>query len=164
MPRVRFLVIFLVLLGVFELTLLFDPVDRSVVRPFTHEIAVASGGILRNVASGVVVNGTMIVAPCFAVDIHNGCNGVEATMFIVAAVLAFPATWPQRAIGALAGTALIQIANLIRVVSLFLIGCYRRSWFEAAHLAVWQTIIFALAVGFFIMWSRRSVPVNASSA
>jgi len=162
-PRFRFIIIFLLLLAVFEFTLLIDVVDRDVVIPFTSSIAVVSGGIIRIIQPGVHVIGTTLSAPCFAVDIRNGCNGVEATLFVVAAVLAFPASLPKKLIGVVIGTALIQLANLVRVVTLFLIGCHRRSWFEAFHLAVWQTAIFALAVGFFIVWSRRSVPANVAS-
>ncbi len=161
MPRIRFIVIFLVLLAAFEFTLLIEAVDQRVVRPFTSSIATVSGSIIRWSERDVRVNGTTISAPCFAVDIHNGCNGLEATFFIVAAVLAFPATWPKRALGVVAGTLLIQLANLIRVATLFFIGCHHRAWFETFHLAIWQTVIFALAVGFFILWSRRGTMTDA---
>jgi exosortase H (IPTLxxWG-CTERM-specific) len=163
-PRLRFIVVFLVLLAVFELTLLIDAVDRAVIRPLTNSIAVVSGSVIGLTERNVRVNGTMITSPCFAVDIHNGCNGVEATMFIVAAVLAFPATWKKRLIGVAIGAAIIQVANLLRVVTLFIIGCHRRAWFETFHLAVWQTVIFALAVGFFIVWSRRSLLTNVPNS
>ncbi|MGZ5476778.1 MAG: exosortase H [Thermoanaerobaculia bacterium] len=164
MPRLRFIIVFLVLLAAFELTLLIDDVDRVVIRPLTNTIAAVSGSIIALTERGVRVSGTMITSPCFAVDIHNGCNGVEATMFIVAAVLAFPATWARRLIGVAIGAALIQVANLLRVVTLFLIGCHRRAWFDTFHLAVWQTAIFAVAVGFFIVWSRRALLTNAPNS
>ena len=163
MPRLRFILIFLILLAVFEFTLLIDRVDRGVILPLTNGIASVAGSILAMTESGIRVSGTMITSPCFAVDIHNGCNGVEATLFIVAAVLAFPARWLRRVAGILIGAAIIQVANLLRVVTLFLIGCHRRAWFETFHLAVWQTVIFAIAVGFFIAWSRRSLVTNAAT-
>ena len=163
MPRVRFITIFLLLLALFEFTLLLDSVDKNVIRPLTGGIANVSGSVLAMTERGIRVSGTTITAPCFAVDIHNGCNGVEATLFIVAAVLAFPATWLKRLLGVLIGAAIIQVANLIRVVTLFLIGCHRPAWFETFHLAVWQTVIFAVAVGFFILWSRRSVVTDAAT-
>jgi exosortase H (IPTLxxWG-CTERM-specific) len=162
-PRARFIVIFLVLLAAFEFTLLIDVVDARVVRPFTAGIASVSAKIIGAVEPRLRVTGTVISAPCFAVDIQNGCNGLEATFFVVAAVIAFPAPWKKRVLGALAGTAIIQLANLARVVSLFLIGCHRREWFETFHLAVWQTVIFALAIGFFIVWSRNSALSNRAS-
>lgn len=162
-PRVRFIVVFLILLAAFEFTLLIDAVDQKVVRPFTTSIAAVSTTIIRWSEPQARVAGTTIIAPCFGVDIHNGCNGLEATFFVIAAVIAFPATWAKRAIGVVVGTILIQLANLIRVVTLFLIGCRHRAWFDMFHLAVWQTLIFALAVGFFILWSRRSALTDAPS-
>lgn len=163
MARVRFLVTFLILLAVFEFSLLIEAVDRQAILPFTSSIAVVSGSIIRVAERDVRVSGTTISAPCFAVDIRNGCNGVEATLFVLAAVLAFPAAWIRKFLGVLIGAAIIQLANLIRVVTLFLIGCRHRAWFDTFHLAVWQTAIFGLAVGFFVLWSRRSVQANAAA-
>jgi len=165
MPRVRFIVIFLALLAALEFVLLIDVFDSYAVQPFTRQIANVAGLIIGAMEPGVRINGTIISSPCFAVDIKNGCNGLEATFFVLAAVIAFPAVWRDRIIGIIIGAVLIQFANMARVVTLFLIGCHRREWFETFHLAVWQTVIFALAVGFFIFWSRRSAPKkNAAPA
>lgn len=164
MRRIRFVIVFLVLLAAFEVPLLLDSVDRAVVRPFTNGIAQVSGVVLGFFEKGLVVRGTTISGRCFAVDIHNGCNGLEATLFLVAAVIAFPATLRLRAIGTAAGVVIVQLANLIRIVSLFLIGCYKPQWFQAFHLAIWQTIIFAIAVGFFLIWTRRATTPDAVGA
>jgi exosortase H (IPTLxxWG-CTERM-specific) len=157
--------VFLVLLAAFEIPLLMPSVDRAFVRPFTTGIAHVSGAIIGLVQHDSVVRGTIISGRCFAVDIRNGCNGLEASLFLLAAVLAFPAPAKMRAIGAMFGFAIVQLANLIRIVSLYLIGCYRPDWFAAFHLAIWQTIIFAIAVGFFLVWTRRVTAVtDAASA
>ncbi len=149
------------LLALFEIPLLLDPVDRTVIRPFTAGIAAVSGATLHLFGEAVRVEGTVISGSCFAVDIKNGCNGAEATLFVIAAVLAFPATWRSRVAAVVIGGLILQIANLIRVVTLYLIGCHRRAWFESFHLAVWQSIIFAVAIGFFLIWSRRAKLVHA---
>lgn len=153
--RRRFLLLFAVLLIAFEATLLNEWVDARLVRPFTTGIAVVSTAVLRMLAVPVSVHGTNIVGSCFAVNIQNGCNGLEAMLFLAAAVLAFPAAWRQRLAAAAAGALIIQVVNLLRVVTLYLVGCYRREWFETMHLAFWQTVIFATAVLFFVAWTRR---------
>jgi exosortase/archaeosortase family protein len=84
-------------------------------------------------------------------------------LFLVAAVLAFPATARQRLLATFLGILLIQAVNLIRVTSLFLVGCHRRAWFESFHLAIWQTIVFATAVIFFAAWTRRATVADADS-
>ena len=45
-PRARFLVLFFLLLALFEIPLLLEPVDRNVVQPFTAGIATISGSLL----------------------------------------------------------------------------------------------------------------------
>jgi exosortase H (IPTLxxWG-CTERM-specific) len=162
-PRWRFLLRFALLLLLFELPLLTTPVDNYVARPLSAAIAAASGAILRVMREPVVVKGTIISAPCFAVNIQNGCNGLETMLFLVAAILAFPALPRQRFVATLLGILLIQAVNLIRVTSLYLVGCHRREWFESFHLAIWQTIVFATAVIFFAAWSRRAAVVDARS-
>ena len=161
-PRVRFLLVFFLLLALFEIPLLLEPVDRTLVQPFTRGIATVSGALLGFMAQDVEVAGTMILSPCFSVNINNGCNGLEATLFLLAAVLAFPAPPRARLAAALTGVLLIQGVNLVRVLSLYLIGCYRREWFDTAHLAVWQTIVFAVAILFFARWTRGRSPQSAA--
>jgi exosortase H (IPTLxxWG-CTERM-specific) len=161
--RWKFLLRFALLLAVFELPLLTRPVDQYVARPVSTAIAATSGAILRVIGERVVVTGSIISAPCFAVDIQNGCNGLETMLFLVAAVLAFPATARQRVIATIFGILLIQAVNLIRVVTLFLVGCHKRAWFESFHLAIWQTIVFATAVIFFAAWTKRATVADADS-
>lgn len=162
MRRVRFLAIFIGTLVVLETLLLVEPIDARVIRPFSAAVAAAAGAILRVLGEPVRTSGTMISGTCLAIDIHNGCNGVEVMLFVAAAVLAFPVSWRQRLVAAVAGAVLLQLANLIRVVSLYLIGCHRPAWFDAFHLAVWQSVMFALAIGYFLIWSRRARLIHAA--
>ena len=155
--RVLFLLKFVVLLIVFEVPLLLEPVDRYVVRPLSAWITAAAGGVLAAMSQHVAVSGTIIASPCFSVNIQNGCNGLETVLFLIAAVLAFPSSARQKAIATAMGVVLIQAINLIRVVTLYLVGCHRPEWFASFHLAIWQTIVFATAVLFFAAWSRRAV-------
>ena len=137
----RFLLRFIIILAVLYVPLTIRQVDTAVVAPFSRLIAVVSGSLLNLIGQGVVVSGVVLDAAGHAVSIQNGCNGIEAIVFLVAAILAFPATWRQRAIGLIAGIALIQILNLLRVITLFLINRYQPQMFELFHLAVWQTVI-----------------------
>jgi exosortase family protein XrtM len=155
--RWLFLLRFAVLLVVFEVPLLVPAVDKNVVRPLSASIAAAAGTVLNAGNQHVVVKGTIMASPCFSVDIKNGCNGLETVLFLLAAVLAFPASAAQKVLAGAIGAVLIQAINLIRVTTLYLIGCHRPEWFASFHLAIWQTIVFATAVLFFAAWSRRAV-------
>ncbi len=162
MTPARFLIRFIVLLAVLYLPLTLQSVDTAVVVPFSRAIAVVSGALLNVLGQHVTVSGVILAAGSHAVSIQNGCNGIEAVVFLVAAILAFPATWRQRVVGLVAAIAVIQILNLVRVVTLFLLNRYKPQLFELFHLAIWQTVIGGAAIALFYVWTTRvHVPKRA---
>ena len=90
----------------------------------------------------------------FAVSIEAGCNGVEATIVLLAAILAFPAPWRSKIIGLAAGIVAVQGLNVVRVISLFYLGQWDRDWFEWAHLYVWQALIMLDVLIVWLVWVR----------
>ncbi len=156
MRRARFLIVFFVLLALFETPLLLPAVDAAVVQPITTGIAAVSGRLLHALGEDVTTRGMSISGPCFSVEIKNGCNALEATLFLVAAILAFPAPWKEKLAAVGIGVVLLQILNLARVVSLYWIGCHQPAAFETFHTVIWQTVIFGATIGFFMLWSRRA--------
>ncbi len=163
-PRVRFVVKFALLLLIFYAVVTPAPVDRAVIVPISHLLAVVSGAVLNLFGQHVVVTGTVIAGPGFAVDIKNGCNGIEAIVFLCAAIFAFGAPLRARLTGIVMTCAAIELLNVIRIVSLYLIGRYRRASFDTFHLAVWQTIVFAAAVFIFAAWTARVQRTDAAAA
>ncbi|HEV7920750.1 MAG TPA: exosortase H [Thermoanaerobaculia bacterium] len=162
--QVLFLVRFFLLLAAFYAVVSLEVVDRWFVAPFTHGIAIVSAALLNLIGQHVEVVGTAIRNDAFAVQIQNGCNGLEAVVFLCAAILSFPATWRQRGLGILATVVGIEAVNLIRVVSLFLLGRYHPDVFQLFHLAIWQAIILGIAALMFYGWTTRAVkPAPVSS-
>ena len=137
--------------------------DRVVV-PFTEFLVNVSSVLLAALGERTRSLGTVIQSPAFAVDVKNGCNGIEAALLLIAAMLAFPASAKRRVVGIAAGLALIQGVNLFRIVSLFWLGVHHRDVFELFHAAVWQTALILLAVGIFLAWSRGAVGGGQSEA
>ncbi len=117
-------------------------ISTSIVTLFDANV-VASGNVIRNAVNG------------FAVSIEAGCNGVEATIVLVAAMLAFPAPWRYRAIGIAIGIAAVQVLNIVRVISLFYIGQWDFAVFEWAHQYVWQALIMLDVLVVWLIWVRR---------
>jgi len=158
---------FAVLLVVFYFGVAWRPVNDALVVPFTAGIARVSAAILRVLGEDVAVSGTEIRSARFAVNIENGCNGVETALLFGAAVLAFPAPWRRRLLGLAAGFAAIQAINLLRVVSLFWIGAHRPAMFNASHTVLWQSIVVLCGVLLFLAWATReqrarvAAPVDA---
>jgi len=157
-PEARFLIVFLVVLAVSFAFLAWRPINDAVVEPFTGQIAKLSGVALRALGQDVTRVGTMLRSPRFAVNIRNGCNGVEAMVILLAAIVAFPAPWKARLIGLAAGAVAIQVVNLVRVVALFLTGAYLPRFFDTSHTVVWQSLVILSAVLIWILWARRVAP------
>jgi exosortase/archaeosortase family protein len=80
----------------------------------------------------------------------------RATWLFCAAVLSFRAPLMRKLPGLLAGTVLLQILNLVRIVTLYWIGLYSPDIFEAAHMEIWPTVFIIVAIVLFIGWIEWS--------
>lgn len=153
----RFLIIFpLLVIALFTLELL--PWGQTwLVQPWTAFIADVSAAAIRLFDDRVLAQGKIIwdQTSGFAVAIEAGCNGIEAAIILMAAMLAFPAaTWNQRFIGIILGLTTVQGLNILRIISLFYIGQWNRTVFEWAHLYVWQALIMLDVLLVFLFWLR----------
>ena len=163
-PQVLFLVKFFAVLVAAYLLIAWNPVNDHVIVPFTAGIARTSGALLQLMGQEVTVSGTVIRSSRFAVNINNGCNGVEAMLILLASIVAFPATLKARAIGLLLGAFAVQVLNAIRIISLYLLGAYQPRLFDLFHTAVWQIVIIMAAIGFFLAWSARVAPARVANS
>jgi exosortase H (IPTLxxWG-CTERM-specific) len=153
---IRFFVLFLVLQAVLFGAELTPWAQQYFVVPWTNALAAISAGIVTLVDPDVVAVGKVLRSTQngFAVSIEAGCNGVEATIVLLAAVLAFPAPWKNKAIGLLAGVTAVQGLNIVRVISLFYLGQWNMEVFEWAHLYVWQALIMLDVLVVWLVWVR----------
>ena len=161
--QVLFLAKFFAVLVAAYLLIAWNPVNDRVIVPFTAGIARVSGALLNLIGQTVTVSGTMIASSRFAVNINNGCNGVEAMLILLACIVAFPATLKARAAGLALGALVVQVVNAIRIITLYLLGAYQPRLFDLFHTAVWQIAVIIVAIGFFLVWSARVAPHRAPS-
>jgi exosortase H (IPTLxxWG-CTERM-specific) len=136
------------------------------VMPWTNTLAAISAGIVKVFDSGVVYHGKVLQSANsgFAVSIEAGCNGVEATIVLVAAILAFPAPWTRKLAGLAIGIVAVQGLNIVRVISLFYLGQWNFNVFEWAHLYVWQALIMLDVLIVWLLWVRTLPRVSPSSS
>lgn len=157
----RFAATFLVLVFLLRWLVTVGPVERVLHEPLCTVIAWLSGGILTPFGD-VVVRGNKLAFDGFWVQVVEACNGVLPTTIYLAAVFAFPTTWTARFWGAAIGIPSIFVFNLIRVVSLLILGAYWPSVFEQVHIYVWQTLVVALSMGVWIFWAEYFVRPTAA--
>lgn len=151
----RFSGLFLILLLVFFGIGMTNVVYDSIVMPFTSAIASLSAAILTTFDADVsAVSNILKSKSGFSVSIESGCNGVEATMILCAAVLAFPASIIQKLVAIIAGFVTIQIFNMMRIVSLFYLGQWNMEVFDWAHLYLWPSLIVVDVIVVFLVWLR----------
>jgi exosortase H (IPTLxxWG-CTERM-specific) len=166
---VRFFLGFLVLQAMlfgFELT---PWAQTWFVVPWTDALAAISAGLVRWFDPQVLAQGNVLQSAHngFAVSIEAGCNGVEATIVLVAAILAFPAPWQRKLVGLAVGIVAVQALNIVRVISLFYLGQWNFDAFEFAHRYVWQALIMLDVLIVWLLWVRtlpRTAPPRPAVA
>ncbi|MDP5053763.1 MAG: exosortase H [Congregibacter sp.] len=152
----RFVILFsVILLGLFTLELL-DPVQAAVIQPFTGGLADLSAAIMMPFDEHVRASGRIIshTQTGFAVSIEAGCNGVEAAIVLIAAVLAFPASWGRKLVAITLGFLAIQIMNIARIISLFYLGQWNLEVFTWTHLYLWPVLIMLDVLVVFMLYLR----------
>lgn len=152
----RFLATFVALAAVLFAAELTQPVQRSLVLPWTEGLARAAVGLITLADPHVVASGRIIESTRngFAVSIEAGCNGVEAALILAAAIAAFRAPWLKKAIGIAAGLVAVQALNIVRVITLFYLGQWSLAAFEWAHLYLWQALIMVDVLVVWLVWLR----------
>lgn len=152
----KFFIYFFVIQGVLFTLELWRPVREKAIDPFTAGLAFVSAWIVGLFDQGVQSSGIVLhhIPNDFAVSIEAGCNGVEAMIILVAAILAFPASWKHKLVGLGLGFVAIQFLNLLRLISLFYIGQWSYAVFEWTHLYLWQALIMLDALIFWLVWIR----------
>ena len=161
----KFVIVFaVVLVGLFTLEML-EPVQAAVIQPFTGWLATVSAAIIMPFDDAVVASGRIIehTTAQFAVSIESGCNGVEATIVLIAGVVAFPASWKQKLVAILLGFLAIQVLNLARIISLFYLGQWNLDIFTWTHLYLWPVLIMLDVLVVFALYLRYLTPAQVEA-
>lgn len=160
----RFSVIFITLILSLLLLEIYEPVRQAVILPFTSALASFCTWLIQFFDSSVVTFKDIIEDPTtgLSIQIAPGCNGVEAMIILLAAVLAFPSPWFYKLKGLFWGFLAIQSLNTVRIISLFYLLQWDRDWFMFFHTYLWQALIVLDALVVWLIWLRY-LPANPNS-
>lgn len=152
----RFLLIFLLIQGALFGVEMLQPVQKSIILPWTSLLADSSSWLMSAFDPNIATSGKVVRSTLngFAVSIEPGCNGVEAMIVLLAAITAFPAPLTYKIKGLIWGFIAIQGMNLLRIISLFYLGQWSQALFDWAHLYIWQALIMLDALIVFLIWIR----------
>jgi exosortase H (IPTLxxWG-CTERM-specific) len=158
----RFLVLFPVCLlsgfGLLQVAFVHAGVER-----FTLGLVKVCAALIHAFGGQALVSGAILQSPAngFAVQVEDGCNAVNVTILLWAAILTYPAPWLQKVKGLAAGALILHSVNLLRVISLYYLGQYSRAWFDFAHMYLWESLLVLDTLVIFWLWAsvvRRSLP------
>ena len=150
----QFLLLF-VLVGLIAYGLVYlPPVREHLIAPFTIGITHLSGWLIKLFGGQVWIDGNTLSISGFAVQVLDMCNGVEATIILLAAILAFPAPWLYKFKGLFIGILTVHTLNILRIISLLYLGVYKPAWFHWVHWYLWDSLIMLDILIVFLTWIR----------
>ena len=136
-------------------------IREHLIVPFTVGITQFSAWLIQLCGGQVWLYSNTLSMPGFALQILDSCNGLEASIILWAAILAFPAPWSYKFKGLIIGTLAIQSLNILRIISLLYLGAYQEEWFDGIH-QLWSFLMMLDIVIVFLIWIRcLSTPVQS---
>jgi exosortase/archaeosortase family protein len=148
----RVILAFLLYLLAGTFALLLPAIDRMFVTPWTEANASSAAALASALGQKTYVNGTVLTSSGGRMSVKNGCNGVEAFVILVSAVLASPVGIGRRFLGVLVGAAAVFGLNILRLLNLLFVLVHYPQRLDFFHIYIWQTLIVLLAFGVFMFW------------
>jgi exosortase/archaeosortase family protein len=153
-PWLRFAIGFGSLALLSELVYYGFALDSQAMRVYLEVLARISATILERLTDGIQVRGTLISGSLFSVEIAQGCDAYRICALLAAAMLAFPASWRQKAIGLVLGLLWLNALNFVRICGLYFIGGLHYPEFHRAHVIYFPIFLILMTVVAWIAWVR----------
>ena len=135
--------------------------ESSLFEPYLRFNAHVSGRVLGWIGYEVHTAGSSISSGGFSVNVARGCDASEPSALFVAAMVAFPAPFLLKLCGIFFGLSMLAILNVVRIVSLFLVGVHIPALFHTMHTEIWQVLFIAITMVLFLLWLLWATRVGA---
>ena len=155
---IRFCVIFLGLLIV--LTTTFPFLSDRFNPQLTWLMAVTAdvtGFLLKFFGTSVIVSGRVVSLNNFSMEVVGECTGLYEMLIFLAAMIAYPANYRKKLIGAGLGIPLLYVINIIRMIFIAIVGNWSPKTFDFMHLYFWQVAMILIIVSVWILWIEKVV-------
>ncbi len=154
-PWLRFAAVFGVLAIASELAYYGLILESETFQAYLAALARTAAGVLNALGSDVSVHRAQISGQGFAVEVAHGCDALQVSALLTSAVIAFPAPVGHKLRGIALGLLLIQGVNLLRIVTLFLVGTHFADVFQTVHEVVWPGALIVITIAAWILWVRQ---------
>ena len=109
----------------------------------------AANWALQRLHQKTSVAGNTITANRFSFQVARGCDAAEPVWLLTSAIIAFPAGFWRKLMGIVAGTFVLLVINLLRLVILFFVARNHPGLYDTLHEVLLPAVFIMLAI---IMW------------
>lgn len=128
---------------------------NGMLEPYCTLNANIAGSFLRLFIHDLTIDGATISSAGFSILIGDVCTGIIPMIILTSAILAYPSKIYPKLKAIAFGIITLMIVNLVRLITLFLIGIYAPGIFETAHYVIWQSLMILIAIGIWLFWIWR---------
>jgi archaeosortase B (VPXXXP-CTERM-specific) len=119
--------------------------------------AEVTGFFLKPFGMSTRVSGTIISLPNFSVEVVGECTGLYEMLIFFAAMIAYPAGWKKKLMGAGLGIPFLYAVNIVRMVFIMVVGNWSPKTFDFMHLYFWQVAMILIIVSAWVLWIEKVV-------
>lgn len=122
--------------------------------PILQVQTTAGAALLNLFGSSVTAMGDVISGAGTSVKVAGGCDGIEATALLLAAILVFPLPFKYKWPGLLAGAIVLGILNVIRIAGLYLVKVHWPSAFDFMHVQGGLYLFSFVTILLMLIWAN----------
>jgi exosortase/archaeosortase family protein len=126
-----------------------------------HGLAAAAARVLSLLGTASTAQEDYIRLSGGGVRVDDSCTGLDASLFVAAAMLLFPTRWGARVVGVVAAFAILMPLNFLRVLSLAYWQGTGSDWFGPAHVYVWPAAVVTVSLATLLGWLTWISPREA---
>jgi exosortase/archaeosortase family protein len=155
----RYALVVLVGLTALELEII-----KPLIETFCNGLALISGYAIQLFDNNIILEMPNILrhkTSSFAIAVTNECSGLSAVVLLGAAILVFQTSRQNKLIGIFAGFILIQMINILRLISLVYAGGLLPDYFDTIHHHVFPVLLHFVVLLLFGNWLILKDKINA---
>lgn len=88
-------------------------------------------------------------------DVYEGCNGVNVIIVFLSFIVAFAGSPKRKLVFIAAGIALLNLANVIRIVLLYFVATRYQTYFYFIHKYIFTISLYCIVVALWFVWINK---------
>ena len=123
-----------------------------------------TGLVLKLFGMTVNISGRVVSLNNFSMEVVGECTGLYEMLIFLAAMIAYPAGYKKKLIGAGLGLPLLYVINVIRMVFIAVVGNWSPKSFDFMHIYFWQVAMILIIVSVWVLWIEKVVHYQKSGS